>query len=375
MTSVSFVVAPARWVALALVCVGMLLAASSSAGAAPRPGPPHVGHVFVINLENKGFASAFGPGSPAPYLSSTLREQGALLSQYYGTAHNSLPNYVAQISGQGPDTQTQGDCQAYTDFVGAATVAPNQAVGNGCVYPAAVKTLPDQLAAKHLTWHGYLEDMAHSPTQSTTCRHPALNTVDDTQKARVGDQYAARHNPFVYFHSITDSPTCQRNDVDLNRLKTDLTSVTTTPNYSMIVPNLCHDGHDSPCVDGQPGGLVSADAFLRTWVPIIQASPAFKQDGMLVVTFDESDGPQTDATACCGEVPGPNTPLPGITGLGGGRVGAVVVSKFTKPGTVNDTPYNHYSLLASIEDLFGLPYLGYASQVPYRFGRDVYTRS
>ena len=71
MTSVRFVVAPGRWVALALVCVGMLLAASSSAGAAPRPGPPHVGHVFVINLENKGFASTFGPGSPAPYLSNT----------------------------------------------------------------------------------------------------------------------------------------------------------------------------------------------------------------------------------------------------------------------------------------------------------------
>jgi hypothetical protein len=63
---------------------------------------PGAKHVFVINLENKGYDETWGPGSAAPYLSTTLRSQGVLLNSYYGTAHNSQPNYVAEISGQGP---------------------------------------------------------------------------------------------------------------------------------------------------------------------------------------------------------------------------------------------------------------------------------
>jgi len=378
----------------AAACVGTAVAvgpgASPAPAAAAAPAPaaaparvaagtvtktPTVGHVFVINLENKGYATTFGPASPATYLSKTLVKQGNLLTQYYGTAHNSLPNYIAQLSGQGPDSATQGDCQTYADFVGTATVSPGQVVGNGCVYPSSVKTLPDQLTSTGRTWKGYMEDMGNSATEPSTCRHPALNAVDDTQRAKVGDQYAARHNPFVYFHSIIDSPACAQNDVPLTQLPADLATTGSTANLTYITPNLCHDGHDTPCVDGQPGGLVSADKFLSTWVPKIQASPAYGKDGLLIVTFDESDSPQTDASACCGETAGPNSPLPGITGPGGGRVGAVVLGRSVKPGTTTATPYNHYALLASIEDVFGLPYLGYAATVPNRFGRDVYTAS
>jgi hypothetical protein len=370
-----------RVMALALAtCVSVSVgvgAASASGPAQVGTGLPPIRHVFVINLENKGYTGTFGPGSAAPYLSGTLRNQGNLITQYFGTAHESLPNYVGQISGQGPNAQTQADCQVFTDFVAVTTVAPQQAVGTGCVYPRSVKTLPDQLTNAHFTWHGYLEDMGNNPTknptQATTCRHPVLNSIDDTQKARVGDQYAARHNPFVYFHSLIDSPSCAANDVPLDRLSSDVTKVATTSNYNMIVPNLCHDGHDAPCVDGQPGGLQSADAFLKTWVPKILSSPAYLQDGLLLITFDESDGPQSDATACCGEGPSANSPMPGIAGAGGGRTGAVAISRFIKPGSLNDTPYNHYALLGSIENLFGLPHLGYAQQPTYFFGRDVYT--
>jgi hypothetical protein len=350
--------------ALALTGLSASSTAQSAAAASYLP-PAH--HVFVVNLENKGFDETWGPGSKAPYLATTLRAQGVLLAQYYGTAHNSLPNYVAQISGQGPTTQTQGDCQIYSDFVGAGTVSPGQAVGEGCVYPTSVRTIADQLLAHGLSWKGYLEDMG------TACRHPVLNSQDTTQKAKVGDQYAARHNPFVYFHSIIDSPACAKRDVDLSALPTDLSSVGTTPSLSYITPNLCDDGHDAPCVDGRPGGLVSANAWLKTWIPKITSSPAFTQDGILIITFDESDGPQSDSSACCGEGPGPNTPLPGIAGLGGGKVGALVISKFVRPGTWSTTSYNHYSLLASLEDLFGLPKLGYAATPGLnRFGLDVY---
>ena len=125
----------------------------------------------------------------------------------------------------------------------------------------------------------------------------------------------------------------------------------------------------------RPGGLVSADAWLHTWIPKILTSAAFRHDGMLVITFDEAElqGSDADSSACCGEGPGPNSPLPGITGLGGGRVGALVVSRWTRPGRVNATAYNHYALLRSIEDLFALGHLGYANAPGVNsFGRDVF---
>jgi hypothetical protein len=225
----------------------------------------------------------------------------------------------------------------------------------------------DQLETAGLTWKGYMEDMG------TACRRPAPNSRDTTQQATPGDQYAARHNPFAYFHSAIDSGSCDRNDVDLSRLDGDLASASTTPSYAFISPNLCHDGHDTPCVDGQPGGLVSADEFVRTWVPKITGSPAWAEGSLLVVTFDEAEN--GDASACCGELPGYNTPNPGglTPGPGGGRTGAVLVSQFIQPGTTNATPYNHYSLLKSTEDIFGLAHLGCAGQAGLAgFGADVY---
>lgn len=108
-------------------------------------------------------------------------------------------------------------------------------------------------------------------------------------------------------------------------------------------------------------------------MPKITSSPAFRQNGLLEITFDESEGPQSDSSACCGEAPGPNSPLPGITGPGGGRVGAVLLSPFIKPGTVSTTDYNHYSSLASWERVFGLQPLADAATVTSTFGSDVFT--
>ncbi|HEX2858051.1 MAG TPA: alkaline phosphatase family protein [Propionibacteriaceae bacterium] len=332
-------------------------------------GVPAITHVFVINIENKDYDATWGSTSRAPYLARTLRSQGVLLENYYGTAHNSQPNYVAQISGQGPNPQMQSDCKTYSTFVQKGTSSLGQVVGEGCVFPASVPHLPGQLQAKGLTWKGYMEDMG------TPCRHPVIDTTDTMQRARVGDQYVVRHNPFMYFSSITDAADCGEHVVDLNRLATDLSSASMTPNLAYISPNLCHDGHDSPCVDGEPGGLTSVNGWLQTWVPKILASPAYKDQGMLVITADESESPRSDSSACCGEGPGPNAPLPGINGLGGGRIGALILSPFVSPGTTSSTPYNHYSLLASIEDVFGLAHLGYAAAPGLsRFGADVYNR-
>jgi hypothetical protein len=360
---------------IALLLVAVVIAAGLAptlAEARPRKtvGP----HVFVIVLENKSYEETFGPTSAAPYLSKTLPAQGVLLRQYYGTGHLSLDNYISMISGQAPNLQTQSDCQYYTDFIsptGGALDGNGQVLGTGCVYPRSVLTLADQLQGAGVSWKGYMEDMG------TPCRHPALNARDDTQSAKVGDQYAARHNPFVYFHSIIDDDaSCRSHVVDLANLSTDLTKADSTPRFSFITPNLCHDGHDAPCVNGEPGGLASADAFLQTWVPRITSSPAFKADGVLIVMFDESEaaGTTSDTRYCCNEPSGPNTLLPGITGRGGGLMGAVVLSRFVRPGTVSDEPYNHYSLLRTFEDLYGVTYLGYAGQDGLRaFGVDVFS--
>jgi phospholipase C len=352
-----------------IFAVAVVLALGTATTANADVTPPPIKHVFVIVLENKGYSETFGPGSQAPYLATQLTAQGQLLTQYYGIGHASLDNYIAMVSGQSPNGVTQSDCQIYTDVSPGTPTSDGQVIGQGCVYPHSVQTIADQLAAKGLTWKGYMEDMG------TNCRHPAFGQPDDTQNARVGDQYAARHNPFVYFHSLLDSGACASNDVPLDQLTTDLGSAATTPSYSFITPNLCHDGHDSPCVDGEPGGLQSADAFLQTWVPRIQSSPAYAEGGIIAITFDEAES--NDASACCNEQPGPNTTNPGgpTPGPGGGRTGTVLISQHVQPGSTNSTAYNHYSLLRSLENVFGLSHLGYADQRGLKaFGKDVYTR-
>jgi phosphatidylinositol-3-phosphatase len=351
----------------ALLCA-VTLGAAAAAPTAGAANPPPIKHVFVLVLENENYDSIFGPQSKAPYLAKTLPSRGELLTHYYGIGHQSLDNYIAMISGQAPNPQTQADCQFFTDFTPGVIGADGQAMGSGCVYPAAVKTVADQLTAKHLTWGGYMEDMGNNPTEAQTCRHPAIDQRDDTQSAHKGDQYAARHNPFVYFHSLIDTNACQNNDVPLDRLGAAI-NADDVPNFTFITPNLCHDGHDSPCVDGQPGGLVSVNTFLQQWIPMLQGSRAYRDGGLIVVTFDESG---SGADGCCVE-DAPNTPNAGATtqGPGGGRVGAVLLSPYIKAGTVDNTPYNHYSLLRSVENIFGLSPLGLAAKAT-GFGADVY---
>jgi phosphatidylinositol-3-phosphatase len=350
--------------------------------AAARAGLPPIRHVFILVLENQSYATTFGKATPAPYLANTLPSKGALLTHYYGIGHWSLDNYLALISGQAPNSDTQADCPTLTEFqLSHPKLDSNgQALGRGCIYPAMVRTLADQLEAAKLTWKGYMEDMGNDPArESRTCGHSPLGEDERTSRATVSDKYAAKHNPFVYFHSILDDRSrCDAHVVNLDKLPADLRSADTTPNYSFITPNLCNDGHDARCVDGKLGGFQAVEAFLQKWVPLITDSPAYKQDGLLIITFDESDGRGGDAAAdCCAEqgLPGEQQ-LPGITGPGGGRVGAVLLSRFIQPGTVSAVHYNHYSTLRYVEDQFGLDHLGYAGQSGLRiFGSDVFTQA
>ena len=418
-----------RSIAFALaMTAGMLLGAASLArdhgGDPVTTDAANVRHVFMIVLENKSFADTFGTSTQDPYLQKTLVPMGALLTEYYGTGHVSLDNYISMISGQSPTPDTDNDClPGFTGTVGnynnveQTGVAPNHqvAASGGCIYAADVKTLPGQLTEAGYTWKGYMEDMGNDPArESATCGHPAIGVgTDHTNTAEApsaavpaGDAYATRHDPFMYFHSIIDSPSCNTHVVNLDRLTGDLASERTTPNFVFITPNLCSDGHDgsgtgapgTTCANGQPGGLTSADAFLQTWVPKILASPAYRKDGLLIITFDESNytesvssDPATGQTtvditfagqSCCDQQPGPNLSgiRPGtftlvstpslvenivINGFGGDRIGALLLSPFVKPGSTSATPYNHYSLLRSLEDIFRLDeHLGYAADDP-----------
>src|ERR1700739_3906576 len=369
--------------ALAFVFVTLLIDATGFGANTTAPTAlalPPIHHVFVLLLENKSYAVTFGRQSAAPYLARTLPARGALLTQYYAIGHASLGNYVALVSGQAPNEATQLDCPLFADFRPTAPGLDShgQLAGSGCVYPRSVRTLPEQLEAAGLSWRAYMEDMGRDPArESGGSSHVPLGRPDPTPQARPSDQYAAKHNPFVYFHSIIDDPAyCARHVVNLERLPQDLSAGTTTANYTFITPTLCSDGHDEPCVDGRRGGLHAINVFLEHWVPLIEAAPAFRADGLLVITFDESDGAGPDGSgACCGERALPGSRFaPGISGPGGGRVGAVLLSPFIKGGTVSEQPYNHYALLRTVEAIFGLVPLGYAAEPELTgFGADVFS--
>ncbi len=350
----------------------------SAPGQVPEaPTLPPVKHVFLIVLADQGYDQAFGQASPAPYLANTLRGQGELLSNYYAVAQGDLANEIALLSGQGPTPQTAANCPDYTDIAPGTTGADGQVAGSGCVYPQGTLTLPGQLTASGKQWRAYVEDIGNGGIdQSSTCRHPTLGGPDGAQAPLPGDAYETWRNPFVYFHSLIDGTECVQNDIGLDQLGPDLQAKSSTASLSYIVPNACHDGSDQPCAPGEPSGLVAADAFLQAVVPEIEASPAYKDGGLIAITFAEA--PQTglsaDSSACCdtpqypnlptGSTPTSTTPVNGPvkpTG-GGGHVGLLLISPYVTPGSVNDTGYyNHFSLLLSIEDLFDLQPLGYAA--------------
>jgi phosphatidylinositol-3-phosphatase len=354
--------------------------------------PPHV---FMIVLENESYSESY-QHNPNPWLGSKLQKQGTLLTRYYATGHFSLDNYISMVSGQAPNTDTSADCQQHINFNNTTKPAKlnksGQAIGTGCVFPTNVKTLANQLNTHHVTWHGYMEDMGNTPSrEQKTCGVPTLaDKFDTTETATPTDQYAARHNPFVYFHSLIDSGLCKKNVVPLSALPTALKKVSTTPDFSFITPDLCDDGHDAPCQGPDSttahgaGGLVSIDHFLSVWVPRIEKSPAFKKNGEIIITTDEAS--LNDDSTCCGEKPGPSDPSPGNTGKkgdGGGRIGTLVIGKCVKPDVKDTKPYNHYSLLRSLENIYGIKtggsdgkgHLGYAGAKGLRaFGKDLFSR-
>jgi Phosphoesterase family len=300
----------------------------------PEAGP--IKHVFVVSLASHGYEAAFGPTPAMPYLAGSLRPQGTLLTNYSLLDPASLPNSIAAVSGQAPSEATRADCPDY----------------DACVFPVETLSLADQLVSAQLSWSAYLEGMADETGQPSNCVHPDPGVPE----IAVAGGYAARLNPFVFFHSLLDLGDCATNDVPFTELAKDLKKLDATPNFAFIAPNLCDAGFRGQCPVGTADGPAAADAFLSRVVPAILASPAYKRDGLLIVGFGAVDTAPPLDPANPAEAPSAE-PL---------RSGALLISRFLRPGGTDSAPYNPYSLLRSTEDLFGLDRLAGAGGMRVR---------
>lgn len=311
----------------------------SSAPETPAPPPPPsepelpeagpIKHVFLISLASPGYDAAFSTtASQMPYLSGTLRRQGVLLTNYSLLDAASLPNGFAAISGQAPTAASKADCPEYEK----------------CLLPVETLTLADQFGSARYTWHAYLEDMADAEGKPANCVHPE----PDATEAPAPGGYSATSNPFVYFHSLLDLGDCATNDVPLSELPKDLKKSSSTADFSYIAPNQCNAGFRGQCAEGTPDGPAAADAWLERTTKEILASPAYKKDGLLIVSFGALDpAAEAEATAA-----GTTDPL---------RVGALLISPLLTPNGTDGAAYTPYSLLRSTDELFGLEPLAEAN--------------
>jgi hypothetical protein len=328
--------------------------------------PGKIKHVWLIVLENKAYDASLTGLNNDSYLSQTLPSQGALLTNYYGTGHSSLDNYISLFSGQAPVTDDQDDCPAYDQLDGtvntSGSLASNPDYGqfvsaagvdapagdNGCVYPSSVPTVFNQLDANGQTWKLYAQDLGN-PDPSGAATHDAgtkycgapdpspgaspasgdggsASEYPNPSSADATDQYVAKHNPLAWFESTLGSVDCseglESNGVDSDHLAalfggydalySDLQKAKTTPDLSVIIPNNCSNGHDAVCAgnnlsggfgggNGQipnspvnyTGGVYAENLFLEHIVPEIEQSPAFKENGLIQIVWDEAYPPFT----------------------------------------------------------------------------------
>jgi phosphatidylinositol-3-phosphatase len=241
-------------------------------------------HVVIIVEENKP-ATSILENPDAPYFNS-LVTKFALAANYTAIMHPSLPNYLAMTGGTTGSIST--DC------------APQ---GARCLIHE--RSIVDEIAASGRTWKMYAEGM------------PARCSPVDYRK------YAVRHNPFVYYPSVTsDAAYCAAHDVPFTEFATDLKTRSSLPDYSFISPNLCNDMHD--CSIG------TGDTWLSHVVPAILGSPAFKRgNSLLVITWDEGSDDDN-------------------------AVSTVFAGPAAKRGYRSNVAYTHYSLLRTIEKGWGL---------------------
>ena len=331
---------PLALLAAAVAAIAVTVAPHAQAATKGLEGIPHFDHVVVLVEENEDASETFGATSPAVYLKA-LRKKGVFLPNYYGTGHASLDNYIAMASGQPPQPADMGDCLGLSLW---SCVQP-QGLQNGG------RNLADQLEGAHLSWRSY-QDGTPKP-----CFHanytPGDVTPDPYQgnSTTGGKNYADRHNPFIYFPDVIDNQArCSAHQRPFTDLAKDLAH-NALPAFSFITPDTCNDGHDDPCAGQKVGGLTTADAFLKRNVPSLMSYLA-RHNGLLIINFDEGFVP-SDPSAVLSNTN--DYTCATCVGMGiGGRTGAVLISPRLKQGVTVSTGYDHYSLLRTIEDGFGI---------------------
>jgi hypothetical protein len=319
--------APGPTISIMVFAAGAIaLAASGHARAAdatkkpPRPSFPHYDHIFLIVEENHGFSQIIG--NPAAPNLNRLADEFGLATASFSVADPSAPNYVAMLGGS---TFGIADNDAYY------------------LHTVDGPSLMSQLEAARLTWKGYLQSMPY-PGFKGICYPNRCNGVPDFDTL-----YNSKHNGIPYFKSIQTNPAEMAKMGPLTALSRDL-ATNDVPTFGYLVPDECNDMHGAPpyCVDsGDPGSeadnaLVGmADKLAGKVVDqIMHAAFWPRGNNAIVITFDE--GADGDTSGCCGTVPG------------NGRVTTIVITSHGPRGLKDPTPYNHYSLLQSLQRAFGL---------------------
>ena len=319
---------PIRTSTLARILAPLIICAAIIPAATNADAKPQVKRVFVYVMENTSYDDVVG-SKDAPYLNSLIK-RFALATDYVGTGHASLGNYIAMTSGRPPNPATMADCLVYGTSL--------------CIQD--VDNIADQLERTGRTWKGYMDSMPRP------CMHTDENTPERSQ---VG--YSPRHNPFVYYRSIVDDQQrCDAHVVPLTQLWKDQ-KFGRVPHYSFVTPDTCHDGHDSGDHCEMGGGVKEADWFARRTIPRILADASWKDGGLLFITFDEGGIPDDD-------LPRPNGQLVDF----GGHIYTLLASPLVKPGAKLTAQYDHFSMLRTVEDVFCLPYLGGAKHARSMIG-------
>ena len=284
------------WSLALLMAFSWWVPGTRAPASASTTGVPHFSHVFEVVMENLGYQQAM----QTPALAA-LAHRWAYASNYYGVSHPSLPNYLALSAGS--TFAVNSDC------VTCYVRAPN---------------LFSQLARRHVSFDAYLEGA------------PSSCYLDPWG----GNDYASKHNPFRYFVNVRSSHQLCSHLRPMSELAGVLgRGSSAVPRFVWVTPNLCHDGHD--CAPS------TAAAWLSSFVREVTASAAWRDGGVLFVTWDEGDGDASGVRT--GRV---------VTSGGGGHVLTLVVAPGLARGASTAVPLNHYSLLATIDDALGLARLG-----------------
>ena len=212
-----------------------------------------------------------------------MRPQGLLLSDYSLLDKAALPNAIATVSGQPPNDQTKADCPVYSEFPAGAKANSRGIVNaSGCIYPVETVSLR-RPAGRRTTQMARLH--GGDGRRDRPARQLRAARTECGGHAPPGG-YAAKLNPFVYFHSLLDLGDCTENDVPLSELEGDLKKIETTANFNYICPNLCNVGISGQCPPGAPTAPPRPTPSSPPGAEIL-ASPAYKKDGLLIVSFGQ----------------------------------------------------------------------------------------